>query len=87
MTKEEAYEIIEKRYGDYEFGDYIDWLCISSPREIRHDFSKYWRIIKEHHVVVSSYLGTPCESILEHKTLISLTRLLTLHMFIEDYYD
>ena len=92
MTKKEAYEIIEKKYGAIEYNGYVSALCLALPCEMKYDFRRHWSKVKGDPFFVSDYLslGKTPSNVLgfgDCKAIVSLTRLLTLHMFIEDYYD
>lgn len=86
MTKKQAYKIIKKQYGDYESGDYIPTLCLSIPSELEKDWNKYWdEINTESQAYVSC--SFPDEWFDGKDEIISLTRLMLLHDFIEDTYE
>lgn len=90
MTKKQAYKIIEKKYGKYDgsWENEIEALCISLPKKLKYQFWRYWDFIntKEHSYIFQAF--SDYESSIEEKsTLVSLTRLIILHHFIEDTYE
>ncbi len=85
MTKKQAYEVIEKQYGEYDgsFSKHILPLCDYVPIMLMDDFCSYWKKINtEWH----SRISDEVLHLDEREILSSLTRLIILHHFIEDTY-
>ena len=43
LTKKQAYKLLEDKYGNYSFDDYVGGLCVCLPKDLSNYFRKYWR--------------------------------------------
>jgi hypothetical protein len=83
MTKKEALKIIKLQYGNCCTDEYIDPLCDYLNWKLRRKWCQYWYQIEND---INSSISNYFISYSDFYTLSSFTRLLTLHMFIEDVY-
>lgn len=82
LTKEQAYRLLKKKYGNYGFNDMVDGLCISMPKSVAKDFIPYWESMNHKN---RSYMW----SYFKHypsREEISILRLLVACQFIEETY-
>lgn len=87
MTKKQAYKIIKKQYGNYERGSFVPLLCFFiKNHRIREDWTEYWELICQDYSVVSEAFDYG-KNYADYDELISMTRLMLLHDFIEDTYE
>ena len=85
ITKKEALKILKKQYSIYTPEDYITALCHYCPEQLRKDWIKNWHKINTESVSsIGRYFNFNDE---DRDIHISLARLLTLHMFINDTYE
>lgn len=87
MTKEEAYAKLSAEYTEYEPRglNYVPALCNNLPEELKKDWQEHWDFInaQENKYTIPAYIP-PCE---DYSVIASLTRLLSLCIFIEDTYE
>ena len=83
LTRKQAEKILEFRFSDIEVLYYIAPLCRSKPKELKNDFSYYWRKINSMRYLYMNYYFDDYHDVFEDTFL----RLLTAHIFIRETYE
>ena len=94
VTKKEAYKILEKQYKDTPYDQWLDPLCAGiRDQSIRERFKVYWAEISKHehpsmywYFDLSEYTLFPNTTI-DEKAMVTMLRLLSLHMFVEQEFE
>ena len=85
LTRKQAEKILEEKFGNVEFGEYVLPLCHFMPRELYDDWEKYWKEINHYgHGFMWQYIDHNARYI--SNTEKSFLRLLTAQLFIKDTY-